>query len=333
MAQGPIGEMLERKARLWRPRRVQRPHVAGTTQAQKPAFPVQDAGRALNPVQLGQTQHRVAVDRPGPGAHRQPVQRRIAHRCRHRPPVQDRGQRAAIAQMAREHPAWQRTPRAKDAHQGGKADPVEPIAPQAPRTLGQRQGIGRCHRRVRRMECGIEGRILRQIGGQRGNGLESYQVCRIVQGRQGDAGGDLLQHIGGDPTGRSQPRPTMHHAMRGGGQLPDLDPGLRQPRRHRRAVAIGPDLGDRGFGDLTLALEDLKLQRGRSRVHDQPHQTSAFPKPRTARPASRPMAIRRKSCGSVPKKCRPPSQLPRSVTGSAIAEAQSVSQLTSPASQ
>jgi hypothetical protein len=31
------------------------------------------------------------------------------------------------------------------------------------------------------------------------------------------------------------------------------------------------------------------------------------------------MAIRRKSCGSVPKKCRPPSQLPTSVSGSAKA--------------
>src|SRR5690606_414958 len=44
-----------------------------------------------------------------------------------------------------------------------------------------------------------------------------------------------------------------------------------------------------------------------------PGHSSAFPSPNAASPASSSTAKRRNSCGSVPKKCRPPSQDRKSV--------------------
>ena len=50
MADRPIAEMLDGKARRALSRRVQSPHVGPAPQRQKPAFPVQDARRRLDPM-------------------------------------------------------------------------------------------------------------------------------------------------------------------------------------------------------------------------------------------------------------------------------------------
>ena len=98
-----------------------------------------------------------------------------------------------------------------------------------------------------------------------------------------------------------------------------------------RAADFG-DAARKPFGQGLV--EDRDLEAGRTRIHHQyRHQSAALIRPMPARPAKSRMAKRRKSCGSVFRKWRPPSQLPRKVRGSAMSEAQSVSQLTSPAHQ
>ena len=240
---------------------MQRAQVACAAQGQKPAFPVQDAPGPVNPMHLGQPQDRVAVDRPGPRAHGQPVQRRIAHRRRNRTSVHNRAKRGTVAQMAGKQPLRQRALCPQDAHQGRIADPVKAIAAQAPVALGLRQGIGRGHLRVRRVKGGVEGRILRQVRRTGRNGLNPHQVRRIVQGRQGHAGGDLRPAPRASP-GRS-PSAARRHAPPDApppSAAPRGTPACASPSRQRRAVTVRPDLADQGLCDLSLTVKDLQLQ-------------------------------------------------------------------------
>jgi hypothetical protein len=98
--------------------------------------------RPAQPVQLGQPQDGIAVDRSGPRAHRQPVQRRIAHRRRNRTPVHNRAKRAPLPRWQARRRSGKFTPSRQDAHQSRIADPVKAIAAQAPVALSLGKGIG-----------------------------------------------------------------------------------------------------------------------------------------------------------------------------------------------
>ena len=160
------------------------------------------------------------IDLPGSGAHRQPVERRKAHRTFHASTVIKRAHRCAAAKMSDDD-----TPvRGGGRHVAQAARDVfvrEPMKPVAPDTLGVKAFRNREMVRdfaVAAMKRRVEARDLEQFRPTREQCLNGREVIWLMQRRKRHVALETRQHRMIDDDRSIILRATMNHTMADGGQ-------------------------------------------------------------------------------------------------------------------
>src|SRR5271163_3402231 len=196
----PIGEVIESEPGARFGTRFEFAHVvADTRQALQSTFLVKkilDFGRAHS-LFLDEVKHHSGVDLTGPRSHRQPVQRRVAHRALDASPAYERTHRSAAAEMSHDDPAG-RDPRRHERQAArdkfiGQA--VEAVAAYALRVEPLRDRVMVSDRAVAAVERGVEAGDLGKAGHARKYRTHRREIVWLMERRQRNIAFEMRQNL------------------------------------------------------------------------------------------------------------------------------------------